>query len=96
MEGICLAKPLTCFLLRPSQDVMDSEPPRSETYQAAIGKWENQSTYFFEKEERRNERYQGDDRYSKTREKVWVLFPEFSAEESWEANTRFCKASSYQ
>ena len=94
MEGVCLAEPLTYFLLRFLQDVMDSS--NSETYQRAIARGENQSTYFFEKEQRHNEGYQGDDRDSKTRKKVWGIPPEFPAEESWEVITRSCKAPSYQ
>jgi len=69
---------------------------RSETCQTVIGKREKLSTYFFEEEERREERGQSDGRCGKTGKEIWVLFPEFSIEESWEAITRFCKASSYQ
>ena len=90
MEGVYLAKTI---LLRLLQDVMDWS--RSETYQAAVGKWENQLTYFSEKEERHNETYHDDDRCSKTRKKIRVLFPEFSAEETWESITRFRQAPSY-
>ena len=49
---------------------------------------ENQSTYFSKKEERHSEGYQDDDRYGKARKKVWIFFPEFSAEEGWEAINR--------
>jgi len=30
------------------------------------------------------------------RKEVWVVFPEISAEEIWEAMARFCQASSYE